>query len=812
MRLEIHRGQEHKLVLSEDILNPDEFMYPAFQQAIRALQAIVAQAREFNEEGNDNLFGYSHNIIAFSGQRGQGKTSTMLSFSRALEQKRVLHKLGFSNCSFEVLPPMDPTILEEKQSILGVVLSRMYRKAENVWRDSTRSNSSMQIYSNTEADKNELLVLFQKCLSGINAIKFQKGEEIRSLSEIHEISDSSVLKENICRLIKKLLRFCGKSGENSFLVIQLDDTDFQLCKSYEVLEDIRKFLSIPNIVILMATDMDLLRILIAQHYIDGFGKSLTHDLVNSEYLQKLEAKYLDKLIPPTHVVYLPQLEETLRHGDFLDLVYTGMRDGQKIDLLRPQNAKGTEKYPFQSLILRYVYRKTGIVFAEPTSYMHNLIPTTFRGLMQFLSFLSSMEDAPLIQKEDKKEPNRLREALEKRVAVLETNLQLFENYFINDWVAAKLPKKKDDIKRLREVASEEKYGVAMSILNTYYNPSDIFRADYGSMIERIEELSKTNRSNEDLCLFFTIQAYFTIENNKAVLRQIKKEAVKETNDLVIFDFTPGTTNLPNCYPETLTREKDINRYNCSHDEKSKALRDYVNLPEFVRKSIEKECASLGKTNNGLMAYIMGALSLGNPELRKNVNMETAQESIYDAQIAAAVIAANWDVQHKLENISKNYEINCDTTLTSWNYKIDSILSKLNSGTIDTNSMLTVHFNAFANVLSSFSNTTNVESTVDILIDERKEEEIQLQEMYRAFQRVKEKFPDKEQATEVYLSNFKDWMSSSENDISKLANDIASMLQDESTDLQRLALAFANRLKRIGLKRGIEYNQIKNMTR
>lgn len=808
MRLEIQRGKEHKLVLSEDILNPDEFMYPAFQQAIRALQAIVAQAREFNEEGENDLFGYSHNIIAFSGLRGQGKTSTMLSFSRALEQKKVLHELGFFNCVFEVLPPMDPTILEEKQSILGVVLSRMYRKAENAWRDSARSNNSMHVYSNTEADKNELLMLFQKCLSGINAIKFQKGEEIRSLSEIHEISDSSVLKENICKLIKKLLRFCGKNGENSFLVIQLDDTDFQLRKSYEVLEDIRKFLSIPNVVILMATDIDLLRILITQHYIDGFEKSLNHKLVNPEYLQKLEAKYLDKLMPPTHVVYLPQLEETiLRHGDSLDLVYIDISDGEKIDLLRPKNAKKTEQYPFQSLILRYVYRKTGIVFAEPTSYMHNLIPTTFRGLMQFLSFLSSMEDVPVIQEEDKKEPKRLREALGKRVAVLETNLQLFENYFINDWVSAKLPEKKGDIKRLREAVSEEKYGVAKSMLDTYYKPEDPYRADYGSIIDCIEQLSKKNRSVEDFCFFFTIHAYFTIENNKAVLRQIKKEASKKTNDLVIFDFTPEATNLPNCYPKSLTRETDISSYNEGRIGKSKALRDYENLPGLVRKCIEKEGGSTGKVNNGLMSYVMGALALGSPDLRKGVNKETKQESIYDAQIAAAVIAANWDVQHKLENISKDLKISYDTTLTFWMNQIDTVLCAINSSAIAANSMFTVCFAAFAGVLSSFSNTTNVESAGTVLKDESNVES-ELLEMYSAFQSVKDNFSDKEQVREVYYSNFTDWMSHTEKDISDLASDLAFMLEDDSTNLQQLSQSFDVKFGEICSKRGISYKQIK----
>lgn len=871
MKLKVQQGKEHKPVLSEDIMNPDEFMYPAFQQAIKALRTIVVQAKDFNNGKNDSLFGYSHNIIAFSGQRGQGKTSTMLSFSRALEQKSTLQKISISDCEFEVLPPMDPTILEEKQSILGVVLSRMYQKAESVWQDTSRS-STMRICSNTEADKNELLMMFQKCLSGINAIKFRKGEEIRSLSEIHEISDRAVLKENICKLIRKLLRFCGKHSENSFLVIQLDDTDFQLRKSYEVLEDIRKFLSIPNIVILMATDMDLLRILITQHYLERFEKSIDQELIDSEYLQKLEAKYLDKLMPPTHVVYLPQLDETiLRHGESIDLVYNGIRNGEEVNLLRSQNKTEAERYSFQSQILRYVYRKTRLVFAEPTAYMHNLIPTTFRGLVQFLSILSSMEDVPFIQQEDKKEPKTLREALKIRVGILETNLQLFEDYFINDWVAAKLPKKKDDIKKLREAVSKDKYNVAISILNTQYAKLNeqstrteepcCGRANYDTMIEFIERLSTRHRSTEDFYLFFTIHTYFSIENNKSILQQIKKEASKRTDELVIFDFSPDTTNLPNRYQEALTKAEEISS---KAQDISKVLQDIARLPtevlDYIVKSSDKEInrnsndkkptnkqatddkngkeetdkekenriRNNAKEAVGLMSFVMGALVLGNADLRKHVNKETSQESVYDLQIAAAIIAANWDVQHKLENISKNIAVGKDITLTVkgvepaqritltfWSEAIDKVLSEINGDVSSANSMITVRLSAIGNVRFSTLNEVSPPSSRNMSdgdaegrLEQKHKLMEELQEKYRAFRRVLNSLPDKNQAEDVFGANFKDWMKSDESDMRKFAEFLLSKLSQESVDKNKLSHSLGTRFSNLCAKKGIDYNKIK----
>lgn len=142
MLLTFRREQEHGIYISESITNKDEIMYPVYQQAVQSLSSIVRQAKTF--EGDERkmdtigVYGYCHNIIAFSGSRGQGKTSAMLSFSKALEnsfpsKEALWLDSPLSKCRFTVLPPIDPTVLEQDQSILAVILSRMYRQAEKEW-------------------------------------------------------------------------------------------------------------------------------------------------------------------------------------------------------------------------------------------------------------------------------------------------------------------------------------------------------------------------------------------------------------------------------------------------------------------------------------------------------------------------------------------------------------------------------------------------------------------------------------------------------------------------------------------------------
>ena len=97
MYIDVIKGQELNVYISESLEDPNNMMFPVFKQALQALAGIVRQAREFREfdmygqrDGDfckqERLFRYSSNIIAFSGQRGGGKTSTMLSFSKIMQR------------------------------------------------------------------------------------------------------------------------------------------------------------------------------------------------------------------------------------------------------------------------------------------------------------------------------------------------------------------------------------------------------------------------------------------------------------------------------------------------------------------------------------------------------------------------------------------------------------------------------------------------------------------------------------------------------------------------------------------------------
>lgn len=690
----MQKGQEHGLATHQDIHDPKELMYSAYRQALDALREIVQQAQSPDHWDDIDLYGYAHNIITFSGSRGQGKTSAMLSFSNAMvAANRQDVPLFPEDCSFTVLPPIDPTVLEENQSILAVILSRMYRLAEKHWANNCEPSPHARQWANTceltprfhhsEAEKNELLTTFQHCLSGINAIKFRKGEEIRSLHAVHEISDSSFLKNNFYQLTRALLRFVSDNSrpQSSFLVIQLDDTDFQIRKGYEVLDDIRKYLTLPNVIILMATDLNMLHHSLAQHFVSEFKLGLDKGVLLKDDIRKLESKYLDKLIPPTFTVYLPHLNDIIRQqGEFMLLSYVDPAQTKAGEppvnlLLPPEFPCCTEDFSFQAILLRYIYRKTRLVFAEPRTYMQDLIPTTLRGLAQFLSMLAAMEDVPAIRKDEPRldDPRALTELVQRQVEILEVNLPLFENYFINDWVHTKLPSEKAAvIERLSRALPEERYQLAISQLEDIYGPSapetsELYDLtdDYVKMVWHMEIWKRRHRQREDFYLFFAIHTFFSIQFHKTVVQQKKRAVLSFTGDgLLLFDFSPETTHLPTHYlfctmPGTLTgyRERDV-----LNQEEYQSLRAAAGDDSDYALKLLLTRESQITYRFRLVNFLPLFLSLGSDKGRKLVRGETSQRNLYLAQTSAATIAINWDVQEVLLKTSQRTLDNTETDL------------------------------------------------------------------------------------------------------------------------------------------------------
>ena len=224
-------------------------------------------------------------------------------------------------------------------------------------------------------------------------------------------------------------------------------------------------------------------------------------------------------------------------------------------------------FDFQAKVLTYIYMRTGIAFTEHMYYVHNIIPTTVRGLAHLLNHLCSMSKVEEINKEDYAKPDRFIELINKQINTLENNLDMFEKYFMKEWVTAKLSASKADVikgiteqvpgnrihyaavESLREYGNDSAAG-KNEITYSYYDLMDILGSINGTIDTELGALKKPSRKMEDYYYTYAVKAIITIKNNKRALKAKRRavEKYKANHDKRSFNYDIFNGNRNESFP------------------------------------------------------------------------------------------------------------------------------------------------------------------------------------------------------------------------------------------------------------------------
>lgn len=407
-KIEVRHGNEYCTKISE-IYDESDFFYEAYTKAAQGVRDIVEATEKFHSRHHTEerarpkrgdpewaagitermyLARHPNNFIAFCAGRGQGKTSAMVSFSTALGRlseetgREAFWGESITKSDFYVLDPIDPTMMNQGDSILRIVISRMFECYD---REEKRRRNWNSFSSEKEP---ELLNEFRQCYRSLDVL--QKGRDLQDcyddLEYLADLGDSSHLKETFRRLASLFLNliFQKKDGDSQqFLVIQIDDADLNASNAYHIVEELRKYCVVPNVIILMATDFEQLELTVEKHFIEELEilcKFKTGDGTVQGHCHKMMERYLDKLIPGTRQVHLPLIDHYIKdYENELELSYHDKR-------LKPYSGD------YQDILLQMIYEKTGLMLMKPSGYLHNLLPKTMRELTHMLAYLSDLED------------------------------------------------------------------------------------------------------------------------------------------------------------------------------------------------------------------------------------------------------------------------------------------------------------------------------------------------------------------------------------------------------------------------------------
>ena len=381
--LVIYKGEEFKLCVRNRIERTDIF-YDQYLDAARMLDAILARQDDSLSSQSKKWYvtESENNIIAFCGERGEGKSSAMISFVKAVyECSDDRNSPIFMDCEnvsstcFAEPVVIDPSMLDEVHNVLDIVLAALYKKFKDKY---DNDNQSIRDYR-----REELLDCFQRVYKFISLINNQdkmlddEYDYEGNISKLSKLGQSTGLREDLWELVRMYISVMS-NGKNEkrksgCLLIAIDDLDLCSFHAYKMAEQIRKYLIIPNVVIVMALKIEQLKLCVQEQNLRDYGKMMHIKEEEGEIFEEvsnMSERYVAKLIPKVRRNYLPNVQNMCN----VKILY---KDGSDNEILNVSLGDSVNK-----AILDLVYRKTGMKF----------LPDNLRDTVNLIVLLADMEE------------------------------------------------------------------------------------------------------------------------------------------------------------------------------------------------------------------------------------------------------------------------------------------------------------------------------------------------------------------------------------------------------------------------------------
>lgn len=403
-------GDENRIVVEN--INKDTIMSSIFSEPYHyILNALDHYFDALPDNRDDYLKGndiWINNVFAFIGERGSGKTSCMRSIVHLLEDPRSSQLDNtVLKSNFYALDMIDPSFIDSESNIIGVILATLYKKFLDY---SHNVNESLKF----KLAESFARVQHDFCRMMTNSTI--PDDDLEALSSLSAAID---LRTSMYELIDRFMKYMGK--ENAILLISVDDIDLHSRDAIKMAEQIRKYLVLPNVLVVMAVKLDQLAKLKRLHYSREYSD--TRQTLNDKDLDEMVDRYITKLVPYNHRVYMP--ESTFYWDAGLHI-----------------NQKDNSCYLFESVrqaVPELIFRKTRYLFYNSAVKTSFIVPNNLRELRQIIRLLVDMKDYWQYDENGKV------------IAEEYNNKEMFKKYLFESWMMNHLDA--DSQKGIKELAS-----------------------------------------------------------------------------------------------------------------------------------------------------------------------------------------------------------------------------------------------------------------------------------------------------------------------------------------------------------------------
>lgn len=363
----------------------------------RYINSEIKTPHSWNKHVDETL-----RVIAFCGERGDGKSSCMRSVmwmidnlkdynSFDLDDREFIDNLNLKSLGsakeFHMLPVIDPAFFDNKHNVLELIVGQIF--------------SEVLAYKDDDVNRlmrKNLMGDFQNIKSAIEEMSSQKPNGYDEITELSSLAFSMTLRKHIENMMEHYLNFIDKKK----LIIAIDDIDLNMGKAYEMCEQLRKYLGNKQCVILISVKLPQLHSAISAHI-----KIENQNLKDPEIFL-MASKYIDKLLPSATRIAMPnvygfsEIPMSIYEKESAAAVYDNnrLKDG----------------------IVELIFQRTRYLFYNSLGGVSQIVPSNLRELTMLLGLITSMNTIA---------PDH---SSELETAKLNSNKLLFKEYFYTEWI------------------------------------------------------------------------------------------------------------------------------------------------------------------------------------------------------------------------------------------------------------------------------------------------------------------------------------------------------------------------------------------
>ena len=272
---------------------------------------------------------------------------------------------------------IDPSLFHKDDNLLDIVISKMFALFQ---REIQKGN-----FQEDYETKRKLIQQFQKVYNNLKTIydkrRLYEREDIDALADL---AFGSGLKNNLCQLFHGFIAFISGSKEG-FLVLIIDDLDLKIKGTYEMLEDIRKYLITKQVIIFLACKIEQLRDSLEEAIRDDYPNILRSENSRlNELPLKTADNYLNKLIPKDRRLYLPELKIIHKASNY-EIKFLNSKNWLKGKVFRNKT--------IEEIIFETIYKNTRLFIYRSVYYIHPIVPFTLRSLVNDIKVYDDLNES-----------------------------------------------------------------------------------------------------------------------------------------------------------------------------------------------------------------------------------------------------------------------------------------------------------------------------------------------------------------------------------------------------------------------------------